>query len=66
MEMAMTSDPIRVLAEPDALTDPSSAYAWLREHRPIFWHGVLKTLLVSRYQEGVAVLRVSIHARCAK
>jgi hypothetical protein len=50
--MAGASDLIRVLAEPDARRDPGTAYASLRQHRPVFWHEGLRTLLVSRYQEG--------------
>lgn len=57
--MTMTSDPILALAEPGTLRDPGPAYAWLREHRPLFWHDGLETLLVSRYQDGTAVLRDS-------
>jgi cytochrome P450 len=57
--MTMASDPILALAEPDTLRDPGASYAWLREHRPVFWHESLKTLLVSRYADGATVLRDS-------
>jgi cytochrome P450 len=57
--MTMSSDPVLALAEPGLLADPGPAYAWLLEHRPVFWHDGLKTLLVSRYVDGVMVLRDS-------
>lgn len=46
-----------MLTQPDALRDPGAAYAWLLEHRPVFWHESLETLLVSRYEDACIVLR---------
>src|SRR5215469_2100898 len=55
--MTTVSDPVLALTEPAALRDPGPGYAWLLEHRPVFWHESLETLLVSRHQDGSAVLR---------
>src|ERR1700735_3351634 len=52
------------MAGPAPLRDPGPAYAWLREHRPLLWHDGLETLLVSRYQDGAAVLRDSMRFAC--
>jgi cytochrome P450 len=57
--VAIASDPILALAEPGPLRDPSAAYTWLRTNQPLFWHDDLKTLLVSRFQDAVAILRDS-------
>ncbi|HEV2451471.1 MAG TPA: cytochrome P450 [Streptosporangiaceae bacterium] len=55
--MTTVSDPVLALTEPAALRDPGPVYAWLLEHRPVFWHESLETLLVSRHEDGSAVLR---------
>src|SRR5579859_2223031 len=57
--MTAASDPILALAEPDALLDPSSIYAWLRADRPVWWHDDLKTFLISTHDCAVSVLRDS-------
>ena len=57
MAMTTASDPILALTGPAALRDPGPTYAWLLEHRPVFWHESLQTLLVSRHEDGSAVLR---------
>jgi cytochrome P450 len=55
--MTKIADPVLALAQPGALQDPGATYAWLLDHRPVFWHEDLGTLLVSRHEDGSAVLR---------
>ena len=55
--MTKVTDPVLALTEPAALRDPGAVYSWLLEHRPVFWHEELQTLLVSRHQDGSEVLR---------
>lgn len=56
-EIAKVADPVLALTQPGALQDPGAVYAWLLEHRPVFWHESLQTLVVSRFADGSAVLR---------
>jgi cytochrome P450 len=54
------ADPILALARPDILRDPYPAYAWLREHQPVFWYEPLGSWMLTRYADCVAVLRDSV------
>ncbi|MGH3389677.1 MAG: cytochrome P450 [Actinomadura sp.] len=52
----LEADPILALARPGILRDPYPAYAWLREHRPVFWHEPLESWMLTRHADCVAVL----------
>jgi cytochrome P450 len=43
--------------DPATLADPYPLYARLRQHAPILWHEGMKSWLLSRYADCVAVLR---------
>ena len=55
----LISDPIRALAEPEILRDPGPVYAWLLEHQPVFWYEPLRSWMVARHADCLAVLRNS-------
>src|SRR5262245_54655061 len=60
MQDILSPDPILALARPEVLADPYPAYAWLREHTPVFWYEPLGSWFLTRYADCVEVLRDNV------
>ena len=60
MRETLSPDPILALARPDVLANPYPAYAWLREHTPVFWYEPLASWVLTRHADCVEVLRDNV------
>jgi cytochrome P450 family 142 subfamily A polypeptide 1 len=55
--MSNAAPPYINVLDPGFYLDPWDAYAWLRDHEPVFWDPVQKLWAISRYDDVVAVER---------